>query len=176
MGISYRDCTLEELLLAYQKADARAFAEFYDRTSPALLNFLTLRLRARQDAEDCLHDTYLRIHRAILSYDASRGAMAWIFAIARNQAIDHLRKHARRKEAAVDTLEEIPAADHGDSQLNGVLVAMLDQLAPEERQLVMERYVGEASYDELARHLGATEESVRQRISRIIKKLRSFPA
>ena len=80
---------LEQLLVATGKHDVHAFRELYDQVSPKLLGILLRMLGNRANAEDALQDVFVKIWERAGQFDRFKGrAMAWLVAIARNQAVD----------------------------------------------------------------------------------------
>src|SRR5918998_5129752 len=78
---------------------AEGFAELYERTFPRVYAYVASLLRDRSVAEDVTAQAYERAYRKRRSYRPGRGSMdAWVFGIARNAALDELR---RRKRHAV---------------------------------------------------------------------------
>ena len=90
---------LEWLMARVVLHDQAAFRDLYDRTSAKLFGVCLRLLRQRNEAEDALQETYIKIWRNAAQFSASgHNAMSWLIAVARNHAIDRLR--ARRTEAA----------------------------------------------------------------------------
>ncbi len=78
----------EQLLARYQQGDAVAFDEFFKRSHKVIYNFLLSRLKVQSDAEDALQQSFLKLHRYILSYDPRQNALSWALTIARNVMSD----------------------------------------------------------------------------------------
>lgn len=166
--------TIEDLLLAYQQADPAAFDEFYRRTHPILFNYLQNKLKNQAEAEDCLHDTFLKIHTHIRSYDPAQNALSWIFTITKNVAIDHLRKNIRRGIEVYTDIEAI-AEDDDKANIADGLASLINELSPEDQKLIEGRFITGYSYQDLAIKRSQTPSSLRQQVSRILRKLRSYP-
>lgn len=91
-----------------QRGDADAFRVLYENHSARILSYLRP-LVGEFDAEDVASETWVRIHGALASYRNDRGDFrTWTNAIARNQAIDHLR-HRRTHTAVPMAPERLPA-------------------------------------------------------------------
>src|SRR5687768_4248927 len=83
-------------LVAVAGGDRNSLAVLYGQTSSRLLGVVVRMLRRRELAEEVLHDVYLRVWDRARFFDPARGsAMGWLVAIARNAALDHLRRHRR---------------------------------------------------------------------------------
>jgi RNA polymerase sigma-70 factor, ECF subfamily len=152
------------------------FAELYERTFPRVYAYVASLLRDGAMAEDVTAQTFERAYRKRGSYRASRGSMdAWLFGIARNAALDELRKRKRRA-----TLEGDPEdsgartpEDHAELALRREAVrAALASLDGQERDLIALKFAGGLSNGEIARVLRMSESNVGTRLHRTITKLR----
>lgn len=165
--------TNEELLERYRHADFDAFNVFYKRHQRLIFNFLLARLGHRADAEEAFQETFVRLHRSILSYDSAQNALGWTFAIARNISVDLIRQKSRRGPTMAG--EDIAIGDRNESTLAArqELERLLAVLSFEERTLLVSRFFQEESFAEIADRQGVTEVSARQKVSRLLKKLKS---
>lgn len=163
----------EDLLTAYAQGDFSAFDAFYRRHRRLIYAFLLSRLRSPADADEVMQEAFLRLHRSMHGYDRKLGGIAWVITIARNAAIDRLRKRRRNS-----VTENIDPDTIGSAALQGrslearqELRKLVEKLSPSERALVEARVFAEESYEELAIALGGSPEAARQKFSRLIRKL-----
>jgi RNA polymerase sigma factor (sigma-70 family) len=157
-------------------APAEGFAELYERTFPRVYAYVAALLRDRSAAEDVTAQAFERAYRKRRSYRAARGSMdAWVFGIARNAALDELRKRSRRAKLEGDP-EDVHAAspeDQADMALRRETVrAALASLDGQERDLIALKFAGGLSNGEIARVLRMSESNVGTRLHRTITKLR----
>ena len=90
---SERSLTLSRLLARTGLGDRAAFATLYDQTSSHLLGVVLRIHRDRAQAEDILQEVYVNVWRAAQSFDAAQSQpLTWLTSIARNRAIDSLRR------------------------------------------------------------------------------------
>ncbi len=82
----------ERLVAWIRRGDTGAFTTAYERHAPGLLSFCTYLLGSRQDAEDAVQATYSSAYRALLSDRRPITLRPWLFAIARNESLDILRR------------------------------------------------------------------------------------
>lgn len=170
------NASLEELLTLYKRSDPDAFKEFFKRTSKLVFNFLRLKLGSSSEAEDVMQDTYFRVHRYVSSYDPTRSALGWLMSIARNAMLDHI--HARKGLSNAASLDDLKQAsnDIGADELSE-LRQLVDQaccdLSKDELELLFQRVILGASYEEIAAVRGIGVDNARQKISRLLKRLRS---
>lgn len=163
--------SLEKLLDDYQNGDVEAFEEFFRRTEKMITRFLVGILRSSADVEDAFQDTYFRIHKSIIKYDPNRDALNWVFAIARNIAIDIIRKRPKHDE--LNESVHVASIWSHDEELRRLVFEALGALTEDERNLIHSRFVEGQSYAKIAQDRNLSEDNSRQKISRIIKKLKS---
>ncbi|HEX2392207.1 MAG TPA: sigma-70 family RNA polymerase sigma factor, partial [Solirubrobacterales bacterium] len=116
-----------------------------------------------------------RAYRKRSRFDPSRGEpRAWLFGIARNAALDELRRRGRQAELATEPSD--PAAATEDSAERSerrlALTAALATLAPRERELIALKYFAGLSNAEIAAVIGIGESNAGTRLHRAVTKLR----
>lgn len=136
--------------------DRAAFRRLYDRTAPKLFAIALRILKDRADAEEALQEIYVKIwQRAGQFSDAQGTPQTWLAAIARNQAIDVMRK---RKPVAdeIDTAYDLHDEAHSPEQCAVIasegrrIDTCMQALEPQRAQAVRKAYVEGLSYEELA--------------------------
>lgn len=130
-------------------------------------------LRDRQLAEDVTATAFERAFRRRGLFDAVRGSeRAWLFGIARNAALDELRR-ARRRETRLHLGHADPSPAHDEAVVGRTLLHQaLASLSSRERELVALKFYAGLSNQEMARVLGVSESSVGTSLHRTITKLR----
>lgn len=155
---------------------AESFESLYERTFPRVYGYVASLLRDRSAAEDVTAQAYERAFRKRRSYRVSRGtAEAWLFGIARNAALDELRRRKRWLSLVTDPEDvSLGRADElAEHSLRRESVrAALASLGGAERDLVALKFAGGLSNAEIGRVLGMTESNVGTRLHRTITKLR----
>lgn len=154
-----------------------AFEDLYDQTSAKLYGVCLRILKDEQAAEDALQDAYINIwRRADTFVPAKASPMAWLCAIARNQAIDQLR---RQRIDGDDTAlaglederpnpEDLAATASDESRLHDCI----DTLQPHHARYVRGAYFTGHSYDDLARLLKTPVGTIKSAVNRSLAKLR----
>lgn len=113
-----------ELARRCQANEPGAFEEFY-RANAARLFGLACRMVGRQDAEDLLQEIFLTAHRKIGLYRGQSALGTWLFKMATNQCLDHLRSRGVRWAAVTGELPDEPPADAAGT---GAVVGVVDRL------------------------------------------------
>lgn len=151
-----------------------AFESLYRECRDDLYSYVAGLLRDRSAAEEVTAQAFERAWRKRRQLDRTRGTRrAWLFGIARNAALDELRRRSRvepRTEPA-----ELPqtAGNPADVAVDRTaLRAALDELNGRERELVALRYFAGLSNAEIATVIGTSESNAGTRLHRVIEKLR----
>jgi RNA polymerase sigma-70 factor (ECF subfamily) len=128
------------------------------------------------EAEDLTQDIFLKIFKALHSFDRRANFQTWIISIARNLCIDHYRSVRKERETIareVDAADLTPASSDASpllqleqSDLRELLRRALDQLPEALKTAVVLRDLHELSYQEIADRLGLPEGTVKSRINR----------
>jgi RNA polymerase sigma-70 factor (ECF subfamily) len=167
---------LDRLMVRYQQADPEAPAALIGALSPALLRFFrTQDLTSREQADDLLQDTWLRIHRVRHTYRAGQPLLPWVYAIARRVRVDGYRRTRRIKahEIATEKPHEPRPRFETRNPLPSfeTLVAVLPEA---QREVVTMLKAGGLSLEEVARATSSTVGAVKQKASRAYERLRTL--
>jgi RNA polymerase sigma-70 factor (ECF subfamily) len=156
-------------------ADA-AFDALYRSSRDDVYAYVAGLLRDRAAAEDVTSAAFERAYRKRRRYNPRRGApRAWLFGIARNAALDELRRRGRRAELASEPPDDAaqPPEHLAETALRrAALRSALDSLSPRERELVALKFYAGLANAEIARVIGVTESNAGTRLHRTIEKLR----
>src|SRR4051795_6401877 len=150
------------------------FAELYRGSAADVYAYVATLLGDRSAAEDVTAAAFERAWRKRRSFDARRGdARAWLFGIARNAALDELRRRRRAAVPAAETPEVAGLDDDAETAIRRAVVrTALMGLEARERELVALKFHGGFTNTELARLLGTSESNVGTRLHRAVTKLR----
>jgi RNA polymerase sigma factor (sigma-70 family) len=171
----------DALLLRIANHDARALAELYDRHASLLFALIVRILRDRGEAEDALQDVFLRIWQRADTYNPVFGTpVAWLVRIARNRAIDRLRRvnaspiaepvAAAEREIAAPSPAPDQAAMAGQQHM--AIVGAMSLLQPDERTLIEHAFFEGYTQTELAAKFALPLGTVKTRIRRGMQTLR----
>jgi RNA polymerase sigma-70 factor (ECF subfamily) len=168
---------LASLLQAVSRGDRAAFAEVYRRTSAKLYGICLRLLGTEAEAQDALQEVYVLVWRKAERFDSAKaGAITWLSVLARNKAIDRLRRRSigtADLEAAADVEDDGPSAFEivGDAEDAARLNRCLDELDERPRAMIRAAFLDGASYPELAEReqvpLGTLKSWVRRALQRL---------
>jgi RNA polymerase sigma-70 factor (ECF subfamily) len=163
-------------MLAYIDGDLEAFEVLYGRHKSRVFGFLMARLKDRSEAEDVFQAVFAKLHRKRHQYRQEIPFLPWLFTLARNTLIDHVRKrdayakHVTVSEADVDSYAT-PVSDTSPIQS---AFAQLSRLNECQRQALELRFNQGLTFAEIAAQMQTSADNARQMISRAIRKLRSL--
>src|ERR1700726_4798467 len=111
MRIEHSHVDLDRWMERYQQADPEAPGALIVAVSPALLRFFKSQAANREQADDLLQETWMRIHRIRHTYRPGEPVLPWIYAIARRVRVTGYRRTRRitLREIAMELLPERPA-------------------------------------------------------------------
>ena len=155
---------------------SEAFEALYRRAFPRVYGYVATLLRDRAAAEEVTAQAFERAFRKRRSFRASRGTEeAWLFGIARNAALDELRRRKRVASLAADVEDADGAAPVDEAEASttrAAIRAAMASLEPREREVIALKFSGGLSNAEIARVIGASESNAGTRLHRVIEKLR----
>jgi RNA polymerase sigma-70 factor (ECF subfamily) len=171
------DAAIEELVAAAKAGDAEAFGRLFDHFHEPVHRYVAARVRRPSDAEDLAQLVFVKALEALPRYE-QRGVPfgGWLFRLARNVVIDHLRTH--REHVELEALLERPAQDAGpEAQVLArhemdVIAAALSELTDEQHDAIALRFFAGLSAREAAMVMGKQEGTVRGIQFRAIAALR----
>jgi RNA polymerase sigma factor (sigma-70 family) len=152
------------------------FETLYREARDDVYAYVATLLRDSAGAEDVTALAFERAYRRRRTFDRRRGEeRAWLFGIARNAALDELRR--RRRLATMHVDPEDPAADAPDEGAEVALrrtavLAAVNQLGAREREIVALKFHGGLSNAELAQVLGVSDSNASTLLYRVMEKLR----
>jgi RNA polymerase sigma-70 factor, ECF subfamily len=177
---------VESEVARLRRGDLDALSAILAQYQNRLYRYLLRLVRNPAEAEDLFQQTWVRVAEKIRRYDPERSFEAWLFTLARNLAIDHLRR------VQPESLDEPPAGDPGGTSaaewlasperpaLEGILerergarlAQALGQLPVIYREVLTLRFEEEMKIEEIARVLEVPLSTVKTRLRRSLEGLR----
>jgi RNA polymerase sigma-70 factor (ECF subfamily) len=152
-----------------------AFDRLYRESRDDVYAYAAGLLRDRVAAEEVTAAAFERAYRKRSGFDPNRGnPRAWLFGIARNAALDELRRRGRqaRLDGEPEDLAELGTHPAEHSVLRVAIAGALTGLDARERELVALKFFAGLSNGEIARVLKTSESNVGTRLHRVLSKLR----
>ena len=179
---------LSRLLSQAGLGDRAAFATLYERTSSHLYAVVLRINRDRGQAEDVLQEVYVNVWRAARSFDAAQSQpLTWLTSIARNRAIDSLRRAATQPQVHISHPSDEEDSDVYDNLADPAAgpLEMLSQasdaralshcmegLSAQQRQSVALAFYDGLTHAEVASHLGQPLGTVKSWVRRALAALK----
>ncbi len=165
-----------ELARLAADGDDGAFAELVRRHAPRVRALCAATLRNADEAEDAAQEAFLKAHRALGRFSGEASFGTWLHRIAVNHCLDLLRAAGRRRSESLDALldadssvlaraltEPSPATTLEDRD---AVARMLNRLIPDQRLALTLCEVEGLTYEEIARAMSCSLDSVKARIRR----------
>lgn len=172
---SIDDVRLDECLERIASTDMDGFRELYELTSHILYGFALSIVRDEYLAQDCLHDSYLKIIEAAGSYVSKSKPLAWMLTITRNTCRQSFRENRNRVSLTEEQwLSKASEEDQVSMVDREFLNQCLNQLDDKERQVIMLHSLTGYKFKEIAQILKLPLSTVLSRHNRAIKKLQQI--
>jgi RNA polymerase sigma factor (sigma-70 family) len=157
------------------KGDSGAVEDMYGALGPRVLSYLR-RLVPYDEAEDVMQRVFFEVWRGRDRFDPDRSLEAWVFAIARRRAIDHLRR-PHHVTVPIELVRDLADADADGREVAESLVwarevrRCLDRLPAEQREVLELAYFGGRTQVEIAEQLGLPLGTVKARMFRGLRRM-----
>jgi RNA polymerase sigma-70 factor, ECF subfamily len=152
--------------------DSRVFKQLYDRNARKLYNFILWTTGNRSVCDDILQSVFIKVWRSAVAPESQAEQSAWLYTIARHACIDYFRSNKR----CLEYNDEICVKEEHSGQNDDVEMVwrQLGQLEETERAVVYLHLKLGYSYAEIGRLMEMTENNVRVKAFRALRKLRGI--
>lgn len=184
-----RDLTDQDLVQMVLDGDATAFRGLVERYQGRVYALIFGMTRNREDARDIVQEAFVKAYRNLKTYRREASFHTWLYRIAMNLAIDHLRRSTRHPtheyedqveadepegDYKADHLQRHPGRDLERQRLYSKIMAAMQQLPPDQREVVLLREIEGLSYKEIAEMMEIPEGTVMSRLFYARKKLQEI--
>ena len=159
-------------MAAVASGDETALTALIDRYAASMHAYLLRHSGSREDADDLLQETWVRVARSARSFDTARRFRSWIYGIATNLTRDLFRRRMTRERALRDLATQPPAAPRADLVDRGELREHIAELPENMRAVLLLRYYEGMSEAEMAEALDIPRGTVKSRLHAALRKLR----
>lgn len=150
----------ESLVREAVRGDQQAFAGLYEAHFDRIFRYVYLKIGDREEAEDMTQQVFLHALKSITSFKFQGTPFtAWLFRIAHNQMVDHLRKKSRRP-ATVEIDDTVPCNTNDPVRMTELNLSIeqlsraTQNLTQAQREVISMRFAGGLSIEEVARTMG----------------------
>jgi RNA polymerase sigma factor (sigma-70 family) len=167
-----------ELMRQVRGGRTAALATLFERHHARLYGYCLRMTGSRATAEDLVQDVFMKMLKYKATFKDDSELVPWMFGIARNSCLAHLKRRANDHVPVAQHVEEVAADDapdepHDDRESDLVRQALLRLPAERREVLVLSRFEYK-SYDEIARVLDCSVGAVKVRVHRAMKQLREI--
>lgn len=158
----------EEGLVRRAQQEPEAFAQIYEEYFDKIYRYIVIRIGSEAEAEDLTQQVFLNALKSISSFKW-RGVpfSAWLYRIAHNQVVDHLRKKTKHATESLDGMVKAVVSDDNPQmelerkvEIEQVLLAT-ERLTEAQREVISLRFASELSVAEAARVMGKSEGAIK---------------
>lgn len=153
----------EELIQASQQGSETAFRELMLTYIGAIYNFAKQYGKTEADAEDITQDTFFKAWKHLKRFDAKKSFKPWLYAIARNTALDHIKRKRTSTFSELDSgdselqfadsLEDnspLPDQEYEKKEIAREITGALNTLSPDHRAVLIMHYHEDLTFNEIA--------------------------
>ncbi len=181
----------EKLMARFQKGQLGAFEILLERHRRGIFYFILRFAYNRDTAEDLVQDVFLRVVAKKATFQRRSKFTTWLYTIARNLSIDHLRKMRHRNAASLDqprkpgsesevtlmdqigTIEAPTDQKAHERRLRDHIARAIGSLSPEQREVFLMREENGLPFDEIAEIVKAPLNTVKSRMRYALQHLKS---
>jgi len=168
---------MESLGKRLAAGEAVAFAELYDVCAARIHHYLVMRLGAREAADDVLQEVFVRLVRQRQRLAIAQNLVAYVFAVARNEANRYARRWYDRRPSQSLSAEDLfqdPGDDLDVRETVEAVAAALQQLPDELREVIELKIYGGLTFREIAEFLKLPQGTVATRYRTALARLKEW--
>ena len=156
----------ESLIRRAQQSDPVALTQIYEENFDRIYRYIAIKIGDRTEAEDLTQQVFLKAIQSISSYKwKGMPFSAWLYRIAHNQIVDHVRKRSRKPTVSLED-NDPPGSDNPEKvterklEMEELAVAAM-KLTPSQREVISLRFAGQLSIAEAAKAMGKSEGAIK---------------
>ena len=179
------DATDEALMQSFARGHVNSFEQLYDRHETGVWRFVFRSVQNQAIADDLVQELWFAVARTATSYEPTAKFKTWLFTMARNRVIDHVRtaKNHASIDAENDEGESMFSDLAADSRLGPLrqvssrqqakaLLDAIEQLPEDQREAFLMQAEGDMSVEEIAVAVGVSFETAKSRLRYARSKLK----
>ncbi len=176
----------KQLIADYLAGDEKSLEVLFGQYLKPIYSFIYRYIGSASDAEDITQEVFVKSWRALKKFDQNKSFKTWIFSIAKNAAIDYLKKKKaipfsefdeESGNLISDTLTDPAPLPHEileKAEVTQVLNSAMEKLSPKYRMILFLRYNDHFSFREIAESLGEPLHTITSRHRRALIKLKEL--
>ncbi len=157
------------LMLKIKDGDQKAFKELFNKYKGPIMNYINTMVGIKSLSEEITQEVFLRVYRFKDTYSPTAKFTTWLWTIARNASIDHLRSSPESSQITLDDIEiqklESPLSNAEVLLIQNADVekihSCMDRLPASQKEILTMHIFGELSYDQMADVAGQTVSAIK---------------
>lgn len=169
-----------ELVTLAKAGDMYAFQRLVELNSGKMYGAAYRILKSKEQAEDCVQEAFIKMHLKIATFNQQSKFSTWLYSVTVNVALDMLRKNTKHSQSGEHDFDQMPSPEIYDPEhaasmrsIGQVTERAIDQLNDDVRVAFILRHHQECSIEEITQILGLNASTVKSRIFRAVKRLRT---
>lgn len=171
-----KQLTDEEIMLAIATGKIELLSILFDRYHVRMYNYFNKMVCNKMVSEDLTQDVFIKVIKYRTSYKNGNFA-AWLYTIARNIFSSHYQKTKKERSNLIDDdkldANETLVSESNQEELEHLQKALL-KLSNSDRELIVMHRFQEIKYEQIAQIIGSTENAVKVKVHRALKKLKEI--
>lgn len=163
------------------KGDIQAFELIINRYEMAIARFIYQMVRDRETAEDLTQEVFILAYNKLFTYKADYKFSAWLYRIARNRTIDHIRKEGKVKNVNIEDIGPVGSNEASPEEivefkeLKESIESFITTLDEVDKQILFLRYTKhELTFNDIAVMMNMSLSSVKKRYYKIYDKFERY--
>ncbi|GGF96916.1 RNA polymerase sigma factor [Paenibacillus albidus] len=162
---------IDEAVDKVRTGDREAFRTIIHVFERQIYTYCYYILKSREEAEDAVQDVFVKVYKELGRYEKKVSFSAWLYKVAYHHCLDQIRKRKRRIRLLSLYKQQQPRAYMDPGLENPVESLFMDQLTPEESNLLILKVVEQYSFEEMGQIMECKPASLRKKYERLRKKL-----
>ena len=166
-----------EIMLSVKEGNTHELGLLFDRHARGLFNYFRFQVRDRHKSEDLVQNVFYKILKYRHTFKDGADFKVWMYAIARNEKIDHFKKERPQDQALdpdlSDEWSQSPEKKLEEKAEKKLLDEALERVSPDNRELIVLSKFTALPYRQIAELYGCTVGAIKVRIYRAIKELKA---
>ena len=180
-SMSIENLSDEELIVKIREKDPELYAEIIQRYQNKLSHYLRKFIKDFDEIEDVLQDVFIKAYKNLYGFNPDKRFSSWIYRIAHNEAINHIKKYYNRGRISFDELEyeiigeKMDLAERIDLKIDREKIGLaFNDLKLKYKEVILLYYFEDRSYEEISDILRMPVSTVGTYISRGKKQLKEI--
>lgn len=170
-----------ELIAAFKNGDIRGFNEIVRRYQKQVYMVSFRMVTNADDADDITQEVFIKIHSSLKEFRGDSSLFSWLYRIATNMSLNHIRKRKTMNTVSVDDVMELSTDEHhtagesmDDDLKKKLVLEAIETLPPQQRIVFNMRYYDEMTYEEISATLEKSVGGLKANYFHAVKKISEY--